>query len=34
MQAEATKEAIKEFERKALIDENMLRHLVIRLDEE
>lgn len=34
MQVEATGEAIKEFERKALIDENMLRHLIIKLDEE
>ena len=34
MQIEANKETIKEFERKALIDENMLRHLIIKLDEE
>jgi len=34
MQVEATVEAIKEFDRKMLIDENCLRHLVIKLDEE
>lgn len=31
---EASPEAINEFDRKALIDENMLRHLIIKLDEE
>ncbi len=34
MQVEATHEAIKEFDRKALLDENILRHLIIKLDEE
>ena len=34
MQIEATVEAIKEFDRKMLIDENCLRHLIIKLDEE
>lgn len=34
MQIEANAEAISEFDRKALIDENMLRHLIIKLDEE
>lgn len=34
MQVEATHEAISEFDRKALLDENVLRHLIIRLDEE
>ena len=34
MQIEAPAEAIAEFDRKALIDENILRHLVIKLDEE
>ena len=34
MTIEATKEVVKEFERKALIDESILRHLVIKLDEE
>jgi len=34
MQLEAPAEAIAEFDRKALIDENILRHLVIKLDEE
>ena len=33
MQVEASAEAIKEFDRKALIEENILRHLIIRLDE-
>ena len=33
MQVEAGSEAIAEFDRKALIDENMLRHLIIKLDE-
>lgn len=31
---EAPAEAIKEFSRKAEIDENILRHMVVRLDEE
>ena len=31
---EASAEAIAEFERKARIDENVLRHLIIKLDEE
>ena len=31
---EAPTEAIKEFSRKAEIDENILRHMVVRLDEE
>ena len=34
MQIEANADAIKEFDRKARIDENMIRHLIIRLDEE
>ncbi len=34
MQIEANAAAINEFDRKALIDENMLRHLIIKLDEE
>ena len=34
MTIEATKELVKEFDRKALIDESILRHLVIKLDEE
>ncbi len=34
MQVEASHEAIKEFDRKALLDENILRHLIIKLDEE
>lgn len=34
MTVEATHEAISEFDRKALIDENILRHLIIKLDEE
>ena len=34
MTIEATKEVVKEFDRKALIDESILRHLVIKLDEE
>ena len=34
MQIESGNEAINEFNRKALIDDNMLRHLVIKLDEE
>ena len=31
---EAPVEAINEFDRKALIDENILRHLIIKMDEE
>lgn len=34
MEAEAPKEAIAEFDRKIKLDENILRHLIIRLDEE
>ena len=34
MQVEANKEAISEFDRKALLDESILRHLIIKLDEE
>lgn len=34
MQVEANKEAITEFDRKIKLDENVLRHLMIRLDEE
>ena len=34
MICEASSEAIAEFERKAGIDENVLRHLIIKLDEE
>ena len=34
MTIEATKQVVKEFDRKALIDESILRHLVIKLDEE
>lgn len=34
MTIEAEKEAISELDRKALINENILRHLIIRLDEE
>ncbi len=34
MQVEANKEAITEFDRKIKLDENVLRHLIIRLDEE
>ena len=34
MTIEATQEVVKEFDRKALIDESILRHLVIKLDEE
>ena len=34
MQIEANADAIKEFDRKARIDENMIRHLIIKLDEE
>ena len=31
---EASAEAVKEFDRKVLINENVLRHLIIKLDEE
>lgn len=34
MQVEADKESITEFDRKIKLDENVLRHLIIRLDEE
>lgn len=34
MQVEADHETIKELDRKALLDENVLRHLIIKLDEE
>lgn len=34
MQVEATHETISEFDRKASINESILRHLVIRIDEE
>ena len=34
MTMEATKEVVKEYDRKALIDESLLRHIVIKLDEE
>ena len=34
MQVEATKDADKELYRKALLDETILRHLIIKLDEE
>ena len=34
MQIEASKEAIAELDRKTTLDENVLRHLIIRLDEE
>ena len=34
MQVEASSETESEFNRKALLDENVLRHLVIKLDEE
>ena len=34
MQVEASSETEKEFNRKALLDERVLRHLVIKLDEE
>lgn len=34
MTIEASKDLIKEFDRKALIDESILRHLIINLDEE
>ncbi|MCM1052515.1 MAG: 30S ribosomal protein S6 [Ruminococcus sp.] len=34
LKVEATSEVVSEFDRKALIDENILRHLIIKLDEE
>ena len=34
MQIEATKEAEAELSRKAGLDENVLRHLIVKLDEE
>jgi len=34
MVVDAKHDAISEFDRKALIDENILRHLIIKLDEE
>lgn len=34
MQVEADKKTIHEFDRKIRLDENVLRHLIIRLDEE
>ncbi len=34
MQVEASKDTIAEFDRKIRLDENVLRHLIIRLDEE
>ena len=34
MQIESTKEAIAELDRKTTLDENVLRHLIIKLDEE
>jgi len=34
MKIEANKEAVSEIDRKASINENILRHLIIRLDEE
>ena len=34
MQVEADKDIINEFDRKIRLDENVLRHLIIRLDEE
>lgn len=34
MEIAGTKEAISEFDRKSLLDENVLRHLIIKLDEE
>ena len=34
LNVEATHEAISEFNRKALLDERVLRHLIIKLDEE
>lgn len=34
LQVEASKETITEFDRKIKLDENVLRHLIIKLDEE
>ena len=34
MQVEANKEIIQEFDRKIRLDENVLRHLIIRQEEE
>ena len=34
MQLEASKEAVAEFDRKTALDENVLRHLIVKLDEE
>ena len=34
MQVEATKEAVAELDRKALLDEKVLRHIIIKLEEE
>ena len=34
LKVEASKEVIAEFDRRASIDENILRHLIIKLDEE
>lgn len=34
MQLDATKEAVAELSRKAGLDENVLRHLIVKLDEE
>ena len=34
MNVEANNEAIQEFDRKSRISENVLRHMIIRLDEE
>ena len=34
MQVEANHETVSEFDRKALLNENVLRHLVIRIDED
>ncbi len=34
MQLEASKEAVAELDRKTALDENVLRHLIVKLDEE
>jgi ribosomal protein S6 len=34
MQVEANHECVSEFDRKALLNENVLRHLTIRIDED
>ena len=34
LKVEATPEVVSEFDRRALIDETVLRHLIIKLDEE